>query len=148
MSEDGSDLYHGVKSNILNRFEQVTNRTEMSSPAALLIELSPMFRSGTHSATFEEFARRLFNNITKSSSGYSRADIICDQQFNNSLKNMTRNGRIQGSKLLFNDSTALPSTFNDSFLKNNDNKEPLNLYCADKSQSYQEDAQSFNVTKR
>ena len=52
LSEDGSDLYHGVKSNILNRFEQVANRTEISSSAALLIELSPMFRSDTHSGTF------------------------------------------------------------------------------------------------
>ena len=43
--------------------------------------------------------------------------------------------------------TPLPSKFNDSFLKNNDNKERLNLYCANKFQSYQEDAQSFNVTK-
>ena len=43
--------------------------------------------------------------------------------------------------------TPLPSNFNDSFLKNNDNKERLNLYCANKFQSYQEDAQSFSVTK-
>ena len=147
LSEDGSDLYHGVKSNILNRFEQVANRTEISSSAALLIELSPMFRSDTHSGTFEEFTRRLFNNIKKLSSGYSRVDIICDRYFNNSLKNLTRNGRGHGPKLLFNDDTPLPSKFNDSFLKNNDNKERLNLYCADKFQSYQEDAQSFNVTK-
>ena len=80
------------------------------------------------------------------SSGYSRVDIICDQYFNNSLKNLTRNGQGHGPKLLFND-TPLPSKFNDSFLNNNDNKEPLNLYCADKFQSYQEDAQSLNVTK-
>ena len=157
LSEDGSDLYHGVKSNILNRFEQVANRTEISSSAALLIELSPMFRSDTHSGTFEEFTRRLFNNIKKMSSGYSRVDIICDRYFNNSLKNLTRNGRGHGPKLLFNDDTPLPSKFNDSFLKNNDNKERLNLYCGDKFQSYQEDnsiiecnqiiRQSFSVTK-
>ena len=48
--------------------------------------------------------------------------------------------------MLFND-TPLPGKFNDSFLKSNDNKERLNLYCADKFQSYQEDAQSFNLTK-
>ena len=94
LSEDGSDLYHGVKSNILNRFEQVANRTEISSSAALLIELSPMFRSDTHSGTFEEFTRQLFNNIKKLSSGYWRVDIICDQYFNNSVKNLTRNGEV------------------------------------------------------
>ena len=32
-------------------------------------------------------------------------------------------------------------------MKSNDSKERLNLYCADKFQSYQEDAQSFNVAK-
>ena len=146
LSEDGSDLYHGVKSNILYRFEQVTNRNEISSSAALLIGLSPMFRSDTHSDTSEEFARPLSNNIKELSSGYSRVDIICDRYFNNILKNLTRNGRGHGPKLLFND-TPLPSKFNDSFLKNNDNKERLNLYCANKFQSYQEDAQSYNVTK-
>ena len=81
------------------------------------------------------------------SSGYSRVDIICDRYFNNSFKILTRNGRGHGPKLLFNDETPLPSKFNDSFLKNNDNKERLNLYSADKFQSYEEDAQSFNVTK-
>ena len=99
----------------------------------------------------------MFNNIKKLSSGYSRVDIICDRYFNNSLKNLTRNGRGHGPKLLFNDDTPLPSKFNDSFLKNNDNKERLSLYFADKFQSYQEDnsiiecnqiiIQSFNVTK-
>ena len=147
LSEDGSDLYHDFKSNILNRFEQVTNRIEISSAAALLIELSLKFRSDTHSGTFEELARRLFNNIKKLSTGYSHADIICDRCFENNLKNLTINGRGHGPMLLFNDDTPLPRKFNDYFLKNNDNKERLNLYCPDKIQSYQEDAQSFSVTK-
>ena len=46
-------LYHGIKSNILNRFQQVINRIEVSSLAALLIELRPMFRSDTHSDTLQ-----------------------------------------------------------------------------------------------
>ena len=81
------------------------------------------------------------------SSGYSRVDIICDRYFNNSLKILTRNGQGHGPKLLLNDYTPLTSKFNDSFLKNIDNKERLNLYCTDKFQSYPEDAQSFSVTK-
>ena len=44
---DDFDLYHVVKPNILKRFEQVTNRIEISSSAPLLIEHSPMFRSDT-----------------------------------------------------------------------------------------------------
>ena len=123
MSENCSDLHQSVKSNILNRFEQVTNKIEISSSAALLIELSPIFRSDTHFGTFEEFTRRLFNNIKKLSSSHSGVYIICDRYFNNSLKNLTRNRRGHGPKLLFNDDTPLPSKLNDSFMKNNDNKE-------------------------
>ena len=94
----------------------------MSLSAVLLVELSSMFRSDTHSGTFEEFARRLFNDIKKFYSGYSRVDIICDMYFNNSLKNLARTGRGHDSKLLFHDDTPLPNNFNDSFLKNSDNK--------------------------
>ena len=97
----------------------------ISSSAALLIERSPMFSSGTHSGTFGEFARQLFNNIKKLFSVYSRVDIICDEYLNNSLKNLTRNRQGQGPKLLFTDDTPLPSKSNDSFLNSNDNKERL-----------------------
>ena len=79
------------------------------------------------------------------SSEYSCVDIISDRHFNNSLKNLTRNGRGHGRKSLFNDDTPQTSKANDSL--NNDNKKRLNLYCTDKFQSYQEDATSFNVTK-
>ena len=98
----------------------------ISSSAALLIERSPMFRSGTHSGTFGEFARQLFNNIKKLFSVYSRVDIICNHYLNYSLKNLTRKGPGHGPKLLFTDDTPLPCKFNDSFLKSNDNKERLN----------------------
>ena len=142
LSEDGSDLYHGVKSNILDRFKQVTNRTEISSSAVLSIELSSVLKKDNHSGTCE-----LFNNIKKLSSVSARADIISDLYFNNSTKNLNRNGRGYGVKLLFNDDIPLPSKFNDSFLKNNDNKERLNLYCADKFQSYQEDNSLIQCNK-
>ena len=121
-----------------NRFEQVTNRNEISSSAAPMIEPIPMLRSDTLSGTSEnKFARR-FNNINKLFSSYSRVNIICDWYFNNNLKNLTGNGRGHGPTLLFNDDTPLTSKCNDSFLKNNDNIERPNLYCADKVQSYQE----------
>ena len=81
----------------------------------------------------------------KLSSEYSCVDITSDRHFNQSLKNLTRNRRGHGRKSLFNDDTPQTSKANDSL--NNDNKKRLNLYCADKFQSYQEDATSFNVTK-
>ena len=125
----------------------MTNRFEILSSAALLIELSPLFRSDTHFGAFGEFARWFFNNIKKLSSGYSSVDIICDRYFKNSLKYLTRNERGHSPKVLFHDDTLLPSKFNDSFLKNNHNKEWLNLYCADKFECYQGDTHSLNVTK-
>ena len=60
---------------------------------------------------------------------------------------MTGNELGHVPKLLFNNETPLPRKFNTSFLKNNHNKERLNLYCADKFQSTEEDVQSFNIIK-
>ena len=93
LSADGSDLYHGTKSSILQRFEKTTSKAPCSSSAVLIVELSPMFRSDNHSGSFESFSKRLFNVIKKLSSGFSRVDIICDRYFTDSLKNLTRSGR-------------------------------------------------------
>ena len=146
LSDDGSDLYHGTKSTILQRFDKSSVPTLPSTSSALIVELSPMFRSG-HSGTFNEFAVRLFNEICRFSSGYTRIDIVCDRYFNDSLKNLTRLGRGQGPTILFEDTSPLPGKFNDMFLKNNKNKEKLNLYLADKFFSFQQDDKQLIITK-
>ena len=64
--------------------------------------------------------------------GYDRVDIICDLYFDNSLKNQTRHQRGQGTVLMFDENTKFPSDFKDNFLKNNNNKERLNQFLADK----------------
>ena len=147
LSNDGSDLYHGTKSSILQRFEKTSAPSPSSASAALVVELSPMFRSGNHSGTFEEFAQRLFNEIQRLSLGYSRVDIICDRYFTDSLKNLTRIGRGQGPNISFEDSTPLPGKFNETFLKNNNNKERLNLYLAGKFHSFHQDDKQLIITK-
>ena len=106
-----------------------------------------MFRCDNHSGSFESFSKRLFNVIKKLSSGFSRVDIICDRYFTDSLKNLTRYGRGQGPKILFEDATSLPGKFNETFLKNNNNKERLNLYLAEKFHSYHQDDTPLTITK-
>ena len=96
--------------------------------------------------TLEEFTWRMFNNIKKLSIEYSLVDMTCDQYFNNSLKNLTRKRWGHDLKLLFNYDIPLPRKLRDSFLKYNDNKTTELILCW-KIQSYQEDAQSLNVTK-
>ena len=93
------------------------------------------------------FGQRLFIDIQKLSSGYSRVDVICDRYFGDSLKNLTRIGRGDGPSILFDDSTPLPGKFNETFLKNNSNKERLNLYLADKFLSYEIDDKIRVITK-
>ena len=139
LSEDGSDLYDGTKSTILQRIEKMPAPIPPSKSSAIIIELSPLLRGNNQSGTFFEFALRLFNDICRISYDYSRVDIVCDRYFEDSLKNLTRHGRGQGPMIFFQDDSPLPGRFNDSFLKNNCNKERLNLFLADKFYSFQQD---------
>ena len=86
----------GTKSSILQRFEISSAKPPKSSSAVLIVELSPLFRKTNHSGSFEMFDQQLFSEIWKMSSGFSRVDVICDQYFRNSLKNLTRIGRGDG----------------------------------------------------
>ena len=139
LSEDGSDLYHGTKSSILQRFDITPAKPPTSTSAALIVELSPLFRKTNHTGSFEMFSQRLFNEIRKISIGFSKVDVVCDRYFKDSLKNLTRIGRGDGPSIMFEDTTPLPGRFNETFLKNNDNKERLNLFLADKFLSYDDD---------
>ena len=48
---------------------------------------------------------------------------------------------------MFEDATSLPGKFNETFLKNNNNKERLNLYLAEKFHSYHQDDTPLTITK-
>lgn len=145
-NNDGSDLYHGTKSTILQKFDKSSIPAIPSASSAFILELSPLFRTG-HSGTFNEFAVCLFDDICRFSSGYARIDIVCDRYFKDSLKNLTRFGRGQGPIISFEDDSLLPSKFNDTFLKNCNNKERLNHFMADKFFSLQQEDKQFVITK-
>ena len=63
------------------------------------------------------------------------------------MKNLTRSGRGQGPNILFEDATSLSGKFNEIFLKNNNNKERLNLYLAEKFHSYPQGDTPLTITK-
>ena len=65
-------------------------------------------------------------------SDFDRIDIVFDRYFENSLKEDTRKGRGQGTRLLFNENTDIPADMIDNFLKNSENKKNLNEFFARK----------------
>ena len=64
--------------------------------------------------------------------GIFRIDLIFDQYFKKSLKENIRDERGIGSRLLFDETTKLPSKFNSDFLKNSANKDDLSRFLAKK----------------
>ena len=63
------------------------------------------------------------------------------------MKKLTRHGRGQGQKILFEDDSPSPSKFNNRSLQNNCHKVRLNLFLADKFYSFQQDNKTFTITK-
>ena len=111
------------------------------------IELSPFFRKEITSCTFDEFAAKMFQYVMDEAIGYDRVDVICDRYFHHSLKNMTRAGRGERPMILFDGSTLIPNKFRESFLKNNDNKERLNMFLAEKFISLHRGESKLTITK-
>ena len=63
---------------------------------------------------------------------YERCDVIADRYLQNSLKENIRNNRGLGSRKMFDDDTRIPSDFKCDFLTNNQNKNDLHIYLAEK----------------
>ena len=61
-----------------------------------------------------------------------RCDIIADQYFKDSLKQNIRSSKGQGSRKHFKNETKIPEDFKNNFLTNNDNKNDLHVYLAEK----------------
>ena len=117
LSTDSTTLYHGTKSNVIQRLEKSSAPTASSLSTSIIIELSPILRN--------DFSADTFTHLMHISDGYDPVDITCDRYFDNSLKNQTRNERGQGHIFMFDEHTKFPSDFKDKFLKINDNKERL-----------------------
>ena len=84
--------------------------------------------------TFHDFSVVLYKHICNLSLGYARMDIIFDRYFERSLKKQTRTDRgISGTRILnINDEMDFPKNFQESFLRNPDNKNDLSEYLAPK----------------
>ena len=66
---------------------------------------------------------------------FQRIDIVCDQYFQDSVKEQTRCLRGVGTKFEFDDDTSMPGNFRDDFLHNSQNKNALNEFLARKIMS-------------
>ena len=147
ISIDSTNLYHGSKSNILQRLEKSPAPGVPSPSSAIIIELSPILRCDFSANTIDDFAQTIYIHIMNIADGYDRVDIVCDHYFDNSLKSQTRIERGQGSVLIFDEHTKFLSDFKDNFLKNNNNKVWLNHFLADKFSEIHHGVMKLTVTK-
>ena len=146
LSINSETLYHGTKSNILQRFEK-TNCPGLSPSSVIIIELSAILRREFYAKTFAEFALNVFNHILNVGKDYDRIDVVCDRYFEKSLKTQVRTDRGNGSIVVFNEESQFPTNFKDNCLKNDNNKERLNHFLADKFIQFHRQDKIFVVTK-
>ena len=125
------DIYHGTKSNLLQRFE-TTDPPAPSASSALIIELSALMRRSFEAKSFDQFAVEVYQLILGMGDGYERIDVICDRYFEGSLKTLTRKGCGSGGTLNFDGSSVFPSDFKDNFMNNSSNKDRLYHFLADR----------------
>ena len=92
LSLNKNNLYHGTKSNILQRIES-TELPGSAPSSAIIIGLSAIMRCSFDAITFDDFAVKIYNHILGMAEGYNRIDVICDRYFETSLKNLTRKDR-------------------------------------------------------
>ena len=102
--------------------------------AAVVVDISPILKGldTMNCNTFNDLARVLYDKICFLFGNFQRVDLIFDQYFKKSLKENIRDERGIGSRLLFDETTKLPSKFNLDFLKNSANKDDLSRFLAKK----------------
>ena len=71
-----------------------------------------------------EFSVIFYSLVSRLSNGFDRLDVVFDRYFKNSLKRQTRVDRGSGGTRVMdiNDHVPFPLNFQDSFLRNPDNK--------------------------
>ena len=124
-------MYHGTKSNVLQRIDGC-NSPDSGPSSAIIIELSAIFRRAFTASSFLDFAHQVYAYIMAMADGFDRIDVIADRYFKDSLKKQTRISRGNAPTILFDDDTKFPGDFKDNFLKNSINKDKLNLYLSQK----------------
>ena len=73
LSINGHNLYHGRKSNILQRFKPIEFPGNETS-SAIIIELSAILRCSFNAITFKDFPGKIYAYIIDIASGYDRLD--------------------------------------------------------------------------
>ena len=149
IAQTPTTLYHAKKSAIMDKFKPCSENVDIkTNPSAIVIEMSAMImmKANCNAETFHDFALILYNYIMDIAKDFERVDIVCDQYFDNSLKEGTRSGRGQGSLKLFEDGTKFPEKMRQDFLKHNTNKSQLNKYLAEKFMSFHKSSQSLTIT--
>ena len=123
-------MYHGTKSSIKDRLKSCSPPAHLteSTWTAIVLEASPLIRKLSHVPveSFHDFSAVLYQHISKLATGFDRVDIIFDRYFKDSLKRQTRIDRgVSGTRFL-------KINFQNSFLRNADDKNDLGEYLAPK----------------
>ena len=104
----------------------------MQEIAAVVVDISPILKGldTMNCNTFNDLARVLYDKICFLFGKFQRVDLIFDQYFKKSLKENIPDERGIGSRLLFDETTKLPSTFHLEFSKSSTNKDDLSCFLA------------------
>ena len=126
-------MYHGPKADLLKKLDVYVEDTIPSSPkSALVIDMAHIIHAKSFAdiETFGDFALAVYFTLERLGEDYDRWDLVFDQYKNNSLKAATRKQRGSGSLYKFTEDTPLPKKMQETFLKNAENKNELNLFLA------------------
>ena len=115
-----------VDLSVIMRSQKVLRPSNLLQNTSVIIKM----KEGAACSTFNEFASVVYNHIIYLGNGFQRIDVIVDRYFEDSLKGQARKNRGSGSRVIFTGSSRLPSNFGTDFLRNDKNKEDLNLYLA------------------
>ena len=100
LSINGHNLYHGITSNILQKFKPAEFPGNETS-SAIITKLIAILPCSFNAITFNDFAGKIYAYIIDIAIGYDRVDIVSDKYFENSIKSLTRHDCGFGSLLNF-----------------------------------------------
>ena len=133
-SKNGTDLYHGSKSDMMKKFEAfvVDNLQNTTGKSTIIIDMAHIIHAKSFAdvETFSDFAFALYFQIKSIAEAYERWDLCFDRYFEDSLKAATHKQRGSGSRYDFTENSPLPRKMQETFLTNSQNKDQLNMYLA------------------
>ena len=129
-----SECLNVCKNENKSKFFKISDRIPSSTPTlkkdALILHFSAIVKyedAVTTAITFNEFADGI-KSVRNLSSGCSRINIVCDSDFDISLKSHTREARGCEQFFRFTKATKIPKDFQGKFLRHNRNEVALNSF--------------------